>query len=274
MKRENIMTEKYGLVITHTDNLGDEIQSIAVKRFLPSVDYYLDRDKINSAATPTAESIRAVLNGWWCHSPENWPPFSALVPLFVSFHLSPFRSPSLGLIPSEIFTAEPVANYLRTSGPVGARDLGTLDILRKAKIECYFSGCMTLTLERRDTEREGDLIVLNDVPDEVAKLFKSRTRKRVVRTQHAGHAQKAMKERFEQAERMLELYSSASCVITTRLHCALPCVAMETPLLLLDTAEDPKRFACLSDFMHHLSIHEIASSASAYDLDRPPSNPG
>jgi len=265
---------KYGLLITHTDNIGDEIQSLAVRRLLPRVDRYIDRDKVNYVFAPDAERILAILNGWWCHNPENWPPSRSIVPLLLSFHLSPFRSPSLGLIPIEIFLSEPAIRYLKHFGPVGARDLGTLEVLQKAGIDSYFSACITLTLERPDVQKDNDLIVLNDVPEAVARLVSARTGKRVVQTTHAGYGNNSLDERFAQANRLLELYAKASCVVTTRLHCALPCAAMGTSVLLLDTATDRKRFAGLIDFVHHFSLEQFTSDASQYCIDHPPLNPG
>jgi hypothetical protein len=267
-------TSKVGLLITHTDNIGDEIQSLAVRRFLPQVDQYVDRDKINGVFPPNSQRVLAVLNGWWCHSPENWPPSAAIAPLLVSVHISPFRSPALGLIPSEVFLAEPAVQYLKHYGPVGARDLGTLEMLQKAGVDSYFSGCMTLTIERPDVKIDNDLVVLNDVPDAVAKFMAERTRKRIVTTRHAGFGHRTLEERFTQAQALLTLYAQASCVVTTRLHCAMPCVAMDTPVLLLDTAEDRKRFAGLIDFVNHMTVDEYGSDAVRYQLDRPPPNPG
>ena len=35
---------KYGLLVfKETDNIGDDIQAYAAERFLPKVDYYIDR---------------------------------------------------------------------------------------------------------------------------------------------------------------------------------------------------------------------------------------
>jgi len=265
-------SSKYGLLITHTDNIGDEIQSLAVRRLLPKLDRYIDRDKINYVFAPSSERILSILNGWWCHNPENWPPSPAIVPLLLSFHLSPFRSPSLGLIPTEVFLSEPAIKYLKHYGPVGARDLGTLEVLQKAGIESYFSGCITLTLERPDVQKENDLIVLNDVPESVAKLVSDRTHKRIVQTTHAGYGNKSLDERFAQAYRLLEIYAKASCVVTTRLHCALPCAAMNTSVLLLDTATDRDRFAGLTEFVHHLTIEQFTSDFSRYSIEDPPLN--
>ena len=39
---------KYGLMyFKDTDNIGDDIQTYVAKRFLPHIDYYIDREKLN-----------------------------------------------------------------------------------------------------------------------------------------------------------------------------------------------------------------------------------
>jgi hypothetical protein len=73
-------------------------------------------------------------------------------------------SSAYNLRPSEFFLAPSMVKYFNSHGRVGARDLGTLELLRKAGVESYFSGCLTLTLERPNITRNPDLIVLNDLP--------------------------------------------------------------------------------------------------------------
>ena len=65
---------KYALLKYNTDNIGDEIQSLAAKRFLPQVDYYLDRDNLNSfVPVSDNEDIKLIMNGWYSHKPQNFP---------------------------------------------------------------------------------------------------------------------------------------------------------------------------------------------------------
>ena len=64
---------KYGLFEYTTENIGDEIQSIAARRFLPSVDYYFNRDSIDDTDTG-ADEVKLIMNGWYTHKPENFPP--------------------------------------------------------------------------------------------------------------------------------------------------------------------------------------------------------
>lgn len=79
---------KYGLFSYSTSNIGDEIQSIAAKQFLPSEAVtYFDRDNIDN--THISEKIKLIMNGWFTHKPQNWPPKNTLIePLLISFHMA------------------------------------------------------------------------------------------------------------------------------------------------------------------------------------------
>ncbi len=266
---------KFGLLkYLHTDNIGDEIQSLAVRRFLPRVDYYIDREEMNSFVSSEGP-VWTVLNGWYCHKPENWPPSEHLSPLILSFHVSLSPSPSVptGLRPTDAILSEPAVNYLRGFGPIGARDQVTLERLNKVGVDAYFSGCMTLTLERPDVERREDLVVLCDVPPAVADHVARTTKKKIEHVSHSGFGKHDHEARFAHAEAMLKLYARASCVVTNRLHCALPCIAMGSPVLLLDTAPDPNRFAGLSDFVRHDTVNAFISGRVEFNLEQPPPNP-
>lgn len=76
----------YGLLSYKTGNIGDEIQSLAARRFLPRIDKLLERDSLNKIKTK--EKIKLIMNGWFTHKPENWPPSPPINPLFVSFHVT------------------------------------------------------------------------------------------------------------------------------------------------------------------------------------------
>lgn len=54
---------KYALFNYNTENVGDEIQSLAAKHFLPQVDYYINRDFINDFHPESDEEIKLIMNG-------------------------------------------------------------------------------------------------------------------------------------------------------------------------------------------------------------------
>jgi Polysaccharide pyruvyl transferase len=264
---------KFGLLqYPDTDNIGDEMQSLAVRQFLPRVDSYIDREAMNGFVS-TDGPAWTVLNGWFCHKPENWPPSEHITPLILSFHLSPAPSPwgATGAPATEIILGEPSVRYLRGFGPVGARDLPTLDLLKKAGIDSYFSGCMTLTLRRPAVERDDNLVVLCDVPQSVNDHVRRVTDKRVEIVSHGGLKTSDHHRRFSRAEQLLNVYARASCVVTSR-HGSLPCVAMGTPAFLLDTAPDRERFAGLEEFVRHGTTESLISGSAAFDVNQPPPN--
>ena len=63
-------------------NIGDNIQSLAAKQFLPRVDVLINREKL---AEYQGEQTKVIMNGWFTHNTHNWVPSDAINPLFVSF---------------------------------------------------------------------------------------------------------------------------------------------------------------------------------------------
>jgi hypothetical protein len=74
------------------------------------------------------------------------------------------------------------------------------------------------------------------------------------------------------AQDLLDCYAGARCVVTTRLHAALPCLAMGTPVLLLPPRPDMIRLSGLIDLVHHESPDSFIEGGR-YRPDRPPPNP-
>jgi exopolysaccharide biosynthesis predicted pyruvyltransferase EpsI len=133
---------------------------------------------------------------------------------------------------------------------------------------------LTLTLERAAIAREHDLIVLCDVPKAVAARAEVYAKGRQLhQLVHRDSNTVGIEARLDRAKALLNLYAQAACVVTTRLHCALPCLAMGTPVLLIDMAADSYRFTGLIDLLHHCSVAEFVSGELGYDLADPPQNP-
>lgn len=64
---------KFALFEYNTQNIGDEIQSLAALKFLPKVDYFINRDYINYFVPDTDEEIKLIMNGWYTHQPHHFP---------------------------------------------------------------------------------------------------------------------------------------------------------------------------------------------------------
>ena len=257
-----------------TNNLGDEIQSIAARQFLPNIDTFVDRECLSAFAPKDNKPRAVILNGWFMHRPERWPPSPLLWPLLVSFHLSRgvFGAGVKTIDPARVILAEGVREYLREHGPVGARDLVTLQLLQTHGVDAYFSGCLTLTLSPRGNRPRQDYVCAVDVSDEIVEAIQMQYPGPIRTASHRDAETLGVEARFQKAEGLLELYESAFCVVTTRLHCALPSLALGTPVLFLEDQVDKYRFAGLRDLLHTATTERLLSGESDFDFASPPAN--
>ena len=106
---------KYALYKYSTENIGDEIQSIAARRFLPQVDYYIDRDRIGEWKNANQdETVKLIANGWYMRDPFMWPPTDkTLNPLLISMYVEPKQVGNQGVIPRNIFLTNNSKRYLK-----------------------------------------------------------------------------------------------------------------------------------------------------------------
>lgn len=261
-------------------NVGDYIQSLAARQFLPRVDQYINREKLNEYSGP---ETKLIMNGWFMYDPENWPPSPNIIPLFISFHLNQTHA-------ERILNEEGIV-YLRKH-EIGCRDYSTLNLLKAKGIDAFFSSCLTLTLGNSYRNSLGEDIYFVDVlfksptPQKVFRSFNSfrksvqrheifrlRQRKKLLRklfgdkiielAKDIAHrypaAQYATEDsRFALAEDLLKRYENARLVVTSRIHCALPCLAMGTPVIFVDggfdNSSDRWRFEGISRLFNTIQI--------------------
>ncbi len=294
------MNYLYGLLDSSTLNFGNEIQSIAISRFLPQVDRYLDGDYLNNVVSN--QKIKLIMHGSFNTKPKNWPPSPIIEPLFISFHIAEFAQKEL--------TSKRSIEYLKQYEPIGCRDYLTQDLLQQKGVDTYFSGCITLTLQRGKAVQRTDKILITDLDaeamqyvspsllngattlhhtsgipmDSIAsylnrrssllyKIIKS-TRAHIV----AGNLQQELvrrrinttrTQRFEAAESLLTEYAQAKFVLTSRLHCALPCIAFGTPVVFVHRNPKGPRFPGLLDYVRHYSVEEFKHIAKNIDPENP-----
>lgn len=251
---------KYGLLVHGTSgNVGDAVQSLAARRFLPRVDCLVERERLGEIAS--AGPVKVIMNGWWMKCPEHWPPPPNVIPLFVSFHVT------TGPARAAMVTDESLA-YLRRHEPIGCRDLDTTNFLRAAGIDAYFSGCLTMTLPRRPRQPVGEVLFVDPFRGHFFQTLPPALADDAVvrRLRHAageapaesidgmlarmagmpedwrpgaGHhsarvsRETAPRERFRLAGTMLRKLAAARLVVTSRLHAVLPAMAMGTPALFV-----------------------------------------
>ena len=207
-------------------NVGDHVQSIAIERLLPRLDTHIDRSFLSSS--PTEEPTLLVMNCWFSNCTTAFPPAKGIVPVFFGFHIHEEEKGEF-LTPASI-------DYLRQHQPIGCRDHGTAKMLEAQGIKTFYSKCLTLTLPRREQQPKDGIVVVVDaydipLPSEIAK--------NAVHISHIVPVVLGETTKRQIASELLSFYKEkASLVITTKLHCALPCVAMGVPVVFFGDATD------------------------------------
>ena len=298
---------KYGLIVNlRTQNIGDDIQCYAMERFLPHLDYLIDREHLDSFYTPTGERVAALLGGWYLHKPLNWPPSPFLKLLPISFHMTTVEAKKY------LALMDYGAKWLKRFDTIGCRDKGTMRELKRLKIKSYTSGCFTLTIDPfPDVEPHGK-IALVDLSDELVRFIKRRTTKETVLVSHDIKVPMMPEEAVEFArphkkdgrtplshypiirdrayhgscypgswryrsalvEGLLRFYQGASLVVTSRLHVALPCLALGTPVLTVKDEADLAnyRFSTFTPYLNHTTPEDLLTRGYFYDFDNPKPN--
>lgn len=155
------------------------------------------------------------------------------------FPMSPYIIPVfLGL---SYFSAEALpqylADYFRNYGPIGCRDESTLDLMRRNSIPAYLYGCITMILPDRSIHSsEKKKIYLVDVPASFDHYCSKNdiVLNNVERTSHIIKDPEMYDYNWldAMANDLLDRYcKEAALVVTSRLHCMSPCMAMGVPVI-------------------------------------------
>lgn len=240
-----------------TDNLGDDIQSIALHHFWPSSaePIYIDRDQLGFYTGPEA---KLVVHGWYGQmEPGAWPPAPQLNCLATSIHVSPAAQP--------IFSTPESLAWLKRQRVIGCRDHATLQFMRSLGVEAYVSGCVTTTLARLNWPIDCTTTpIIVDLPKATHERLPMWLRNLAEYGTHrtALRSPQDRPERMRQASRLLAGYRSIRLVITGRLHAALPCAAFRTPHILIK----PQPFDRLSGLEDLVNMKNEAGLPANLDL--------
>ncbi len=270
----------YGLV-----NIGDYIQICAAEQFMPSINLAIERDQLNISLKN--ETV-IILNGWYTNHPENWPPNQNLSPLFISFHLQPASA-------KKILSKQHNINYFKKHQPVGCRDYNTVKMLQEKGIKAYFSYCLTSTLDikYKSTKRRKGVYIVDPLYSQDFGIIKKFSLKKLIfsppfkklfklkdvvfpkskiedfipkdviisseKIEHYINGETDHNVLMSLAKNLLNKYASAKLVITSRIHCAIPCLSLGTPVLFIlkglsDENQHMSRFRGILDHMNILTL--------------------
>lgn len=269
-----VTKQKHAMIKYSSINIGDDMQSIAAKRFLPSVDSYVQRERTDEFKAESTHKL--IMNAWWMWDVSHFPPSKDIDPLLISMYLRKEIRDDL--------VKGKVRDYLIEHGPVGCRDTSTCDYLNSISIPAYFSGCLTLTLVPNPEIKTERFILVVDMDDDVVTKLQQETDMPVFSMSRMISPYFSSLNRLEIAELALYLYQSAYCVVSPCLHVVLPCLALGTNVLRIDTGDatgGPShstgnakgRFSGMEHLVHTVSRTDFMKGNHDYDVCNPPSNP-
>ncbi|GAA3935393.1 hypothetical protein GCM10022230_00530 [Pseudoclavibacter caeni] len=241
----------FAVMAYNTTNIGDDVQSVAAEAYLPegTGKTYVYRDEIanDGGWSSDMDKIKLIGNAWYGGKRFSWPPAQQYDFLPIAMHIEYGNS-----IVRKRFEKEQSLKYVKGIGALGARDLSTLKYLRSLGLNAYFSGCLTLTLQRISTLRKQPFGVTVDVDKDVANAISQSASKDVIRLSANVPAMKNTQRRMRIARTLLGIYQSASFVVTSRIHVMLPCLALGTPVVFVPRGNmfEPKRLEGLTDLSH------------------------
>jgi len=259
---------RFGLLVSATSDLGEEIQSIAALQQLPTVHEVIDRDAPRQLRHPT----RTIWNGCFTRGVDVSPcNRDNLLPLLISVHIRQ----NGGSSDTDLLTASE-QDFLEQNGPVGCRDLATLELLKAYGIPAYFSGCLTLTLPQYSGHRSDDVTSI-DVPPLLFERLEPEAKEGVTLRRETTHTIPGLSisgkfrfrriHQFVAARRLLRALARSRLVVTTSLPAALSATALGTPAILLMPNPRDGQFAGLSDLVYAIPLQDALEDTSLINLN-------
>lgn len=215
-------------------NVGDYIQTFAIDRIYDQL--HIKKENIctierNGLREYCGEQVVLPMQGCFGNTKgaEVFPLPNGIKPIFVGYSSSTKAH----------YTKECIKTYQK-NGPVCCRDEGTWKLMKRGGVDAYLTGCLTITLPERDKEPEEGKVFLVDAPSAVERYIPEDLKKNLVYVTHevqwdSGNSDEDELKRMEAlSKEILDRYKNeAALVITSRLHCAAPCMAMGIPVILV-----------------------------------------
>lgn len=218
-----MQSERTRLYISYTTpNLGDDIQTLAcIAQYEQTLDLdldtlsYIDRD--NPVVDGPAHRYELDVNCWYGlgDQPMGFP--GAIEQQLTSVSLRWAN----GQVPNGVL------QWLQSNGPVGCRDRYSEWLCHQYDIEATLTPCPTLRLRRSHLPDLGEPTEPLLIVDAAVKLPGAERD-----THHLTVEQRALPpaRRMALARSKLIRYAQAEGVITSRIHCAYPCIGMGVPV--------------------------------------------
>lgn len=265
-----VMFEKRAAVLAYsTKNIGDDMQSLAARRFFPCEPVGLQRESLDSLRNYLGR-YKLLMNGWFMRSPRRFPPAPTIDPLVISFHLS-------NMVPGRLDSMRQgrslrwfKAQALKRG--VGTRDVETMQLLHEVGVDAYFSGCLTMTMKAPPDIKKSDDILMIDVDDAAAAKLESITRQPFRKLTQDFSRHTPQPERLRLVTERFRDICSAKAIVTRRIHVAYPALAVGTPVLMVNDNPNDQRFSGVMEHLHFATPEDILAERYDFNFANPPPN--
>lgn len=237
------------------NNLGDVIQGIAAKQFLPNSSIPVNREELNSIGNEPGFLIG---NGWFQHEFDNFPPPENITPFYISVHIAK----------SDFIKLNRVRDHFKKNAPIGCRDKKTLWLMRGFGIPAYYSSCLTLTIKRENINNKpnSEIIWVDNIDHPIPAKIEFKLNELIpngfVKISHDTLSRFSTFDSYVSNNKIIvndfiERYNQAQLVLTTKIHCALPCIGMGVPVILIHPNPNDPRLSVLNKLIKIISYEEL-----------------
>lgn len=246
---------KYGRLtftaaINSTDlcNLGDIVQVFAVDIIYHAM--HIDKKdivniSIDELGTYQGEKVLLPIAGYFNYRRKApaFPTSEDIIPVFLSLYTT-----------SRLYLNK--HEFWKKQGPIGCRDEKTMQLMRKKGYDAWLFGCMTMLFPKRDFMPQTQHVFIVDaepgvfdyIPEELMKSAECITHEAKVDWKMSR--EQIAQEMENKTRKLLErYYKEATLIVTSRLHCAVPCIAMGIPTVVVRKGFD-ERFGWIDKFIH------------------------
>lgn len=215
-------------------NIGDHIMGLSTEKIYDAmgVDKSLRTDiLITEASAYSGEYVILPIN-MYLDSVGNgcmFPLSPRIIPVFLGFHML-----------SELGSLKYLGQY-RNFGPFGCRDEFTMNALRRNGLEAYVTGCFSILSVDKKKMNQNKKVFFVDTPKELDEFIPDRIKiGSCILSDVFDYSDKNLTFRQAQeigtslARNRIRLYEEeAGLVVTSRMHCALPCISMGIPVIFV-----------------------------------------
>lgn len=244
------------------NNIGDTLQGLAAKSFLPNDADAVDREALSEVDDETPAMLLA--NGWYMHRWDKFPPPANIKPVYISVHIAR----------TQLLAEKHILEHFKFNAPIGCRDKKTLLYFLGWGVPAYYSSCLTITTRPRaeiNYNGVGEYLLVDNmdhvVPEEVLFKLELLYGQKFTRISHDPSESdmpfcEYVRSTEDRMNNLLKRYCQAALIVTTKIHCALPCLGMGANVLLIHPDPTDFRLDTVKKYMKIYSYEDVMAMDS------------